>query len=100
MEWAELFLAKIDADAVKNTERYIADSKFFRSLMLVAIFAAFVEFRNNIETGNFLITALLISIVLFCFFRSRRKMEKATEYLYLRALYHYTHQDKTTKSSV
>ena len=77
-EWAQLKLQKELPLVVQEAERYIADSKFFRSLLLILFVFGFILFFNK----NYSLSVSCFLIAGFSLIRYFHKRQKAVKTLY------------------
>lgn len=77
-EWAELKLQKELPQVVQEAERYIADSKFFRSLLLILFVLGFILLFNK----NYSLSVSCFLIAAFSLIRYFHKRQKAVKTLY------------------
>lgn len=77
-EWTEMKLHKELPQAVQEAERYVADSKFFRSLLLIL----FILTIPLLIIGKYLLALICFLISGFSLVRYFHKRQKATKTLY------------------
>jgi len=91
-EWSYFRVARISNDAISEIDRYLADSKFFRGLIIVMLF----EIPFLLNKGFWIVVIISGLVMIFSLFQYFEKRTEATKTLYKYVIYYEKHPDKKT----